>query len=242
MITRRYKIADKVVEINSIYSDVHTYCKDYISNEKQDYNVTITQDDINFERYKSEQEDIKEGIKIRNFSDRYLEELAVYRKISDKMIEYDTMLFHGSVVAVDGEAYLFTAKSGTGKSTHTRLWKKYFGERAVMINDDKPLIHIDKECRVYGTPYNGKHGIGNNISAPLKSICILERSKSNKIIQISKTEAYSMLMQQVYRPCNPDKLERVMFLVDKLAECIKLYRLGCNMDLKAVEIAYNGMK
>lgn len=242
MITKRYKIADKVVEINSIYNDVHTYCKDYISNKKQDYTITTSQEDINFERYKSEQEDIKEGVQIRKFSDEYLEELAVYRKIADKMIEFDTILFHGSVVAVDGQAYLFTAKSGTGKSTHTRLWKKYFGKRAIMVNDDKPLIHIEKKCTVYGTPYNGKHRIGNNISVPLKAICILDRSETNKIIPINKTEAYNMFLQQVYRPSDLEKLKKVLILIDKLLENVKIYKLGCNISLQAVEVAYNGMK
>ena len=239
--TKRYKIANKVVEINSIYSDVHTYCKDYISNEKQDYTITINQNDINFERYKSEQEDIKEGIKIRKFSDEYLEELAAYRKIADKMVEYDTILFHGSVIAVDGEAYLFTAKSGTGKSTHTKLWKEYFGKRAIMVNDDKPLIHIGNDCTVYGTPYNGKHGIGSNISVPLKAICILERSQTNKIVPTTTTEAYKIFLQQVYRPLDIEKLKKVIDLVDNLLEKVKIYKLGCNISTQAVEVAYRGM-
>lgn len=242
MITKNYKIAGKVVQVNSIYEDVHIYCKEYISNEKPDYIVTTSIDDICFERYKSEREDIKEGIEIRRFSDEYLEELAVYRKIADKMIEYDTILFHGSVVAVEGEAYLFTAKSGTGKSTHTSLWKEYFGERAIMVNDDKPLIHIENECIVYGTPYNGKHGIGNNISVPLKALCILERSETNIIKPVSKEDVYSMLLQQSYRPTDLNKLKKLLELIDKLAEKVKLYKLGCNISMQAVEVAYNGMK
>ena len=176
MITRKYKIADKVVEVNSIYDEVHEYCADYLTNEPADYSVTTTQADIDFEREKSAREDEIEGIPIRHFSDSYLEELAAYRKIAEKMLDFDTVLFHGSVVAVDGVGYLFTAKSGTGKSTHTRLWREYFGERAVMVNDDKPLLYIADTVTAYGTPYNGKHRLGTNTSVPLKAICILTRS------------------------------------------------------------------
>ena len=84
--------------------------------------------------------------------DDYLETLAVCRKIAERMPEYDTFLFHGSCIAVDGVGYLFTAKSGTGKSTHTRLWRELLDNRATMVNDDKPLIRIaDDGLVIYGT-------------------------------------------------------------------------------------------
>ena len=242
MITRKYKIADKVVEVNSIYEEVHEYCSDYQTDLPADYSVNITQADIDFEREKSAHEDEVEGIPIRHFSDSYLEELAVYRKIAEKMIEYDTVLFHGSVVAVDDVGYLFTAKSGTGKSTHTRLWREYFGDRAVMVNDDKPLLHIADTVTAYGTPYNGKHRLGTNTSVPLKAICILTRSADNHIEAIAREQAYTMLLQQVYRPADMLKMAKTLELVDRLADSVKLYRLGCNMDISAAKIAYEGMK
>lgn len=243
MITRKYKIADKVVEVNSIYEEVHEYCSDYQTDLPADYSVNITQADIDFEREKSAHEDEVEGIPIRHFSDSYLEELAVYRKIAEKMLDFDTILFHGSVVAVDDVGYLFTAKSGTGKSTHTRLWREYFGERAVMVNDDKPLLHIgDIGVVAYGTPYNGKHRLGTNTSVPLKAICILTRSADNHIEAITREQAYTMLLQQVYRPADILKMAKTLELVDRLADSVKLYRLACNMDISATKIAYEGMQ
>ncbi len=243
MITRKYKIADKVVEVNSIYDEVHEYCADYLTDEPADYAVTTTQADIDFEREKSAREDEIEGIPTRQFSDRYLEELAVYRKIAEKMIDYDTILFHGSVVAVDGVGYLFTAKSGTGKSTHTRLWREYFRDRAVIVNDDKPLLKItDSGVLAYGTPYNGKHRLGTNISVPLKALCILTRSADNHIESITRNQTYTMLLQQVYRPADMLKIAKTLELVDRLADTVKLYRLGCNMDKSAAKVAYEGMQ
>ena len=234
MITRKYKIADKVVEVNSIYDEVHEYCTDYLTDEPADYSVTTTQADIDFECEKSAREDEIEGIPTRHFSDSYLEELAVYRKIAEQMISYDTILFHGSVVAVDGVGYL---------STHTRLWREYFGDRAVMVNDDKPLLKItDSGVIAYGTPYNGKHRLGTNTSVPLKAICILTRSADNHIEAITREQAYTILLQQVYRPADMLKMTKTLELVDRLADSVKLYKLDCNMDISAAKIAYEGMQ
>ena len=243
MITRKYKIADKVVSVTSIYDEVHEYCAEYQTDENADYSVMTAQADIDYEREKSAREDEIEGIPVRHFSDGYLEELAVYRRIAEKMIEFDTVLFHGSVIAVDGAGYLFTAKSGTGKSTHTRLWRAYFGDRAVMVNDDKPLLKItDSGVTAYGTPYNGKHRLGRNISVPLKAICILTRSADNHIEHITREQAYTMLLQQVYRPADMLKMAKTLELVDRLADSVKLCQLGCNMDISAAKVAFEGMQ
>lgn len=243
MIRKCYKIADKVVEICSLYENVHTYCADYQTDEISDYTVTTTQADIDSERDKSAREDATLGIPVRKFHDGYLEELAVYRKIAEQMTEYDTILFHGSVIAVDGEAYLFTARSGTGKSTHTRLWREYLGDRAVMVNDDKPLIHVGKNSStVYGTPYNGKHRLGANISVPLKAICILTRDDHNHIEPITKEQAYTILLMQAYRPADKAKMLKTLRLINLLADQVKLYLLGCNMEPEAAKVAFEGMQ
>lgn len=243
MISHKYIFADRVVEVNAFYDDVHEYCADYRTDAPADFCVTVSQQDIDFEREKSAREDIAAGRNARQYPDSYLEELAVYRKIAEQMIEYDTILFHGSVVAVDGAGYLFTAKSGTGKSTHTKLWREYLGDRAVMVNDDKPLLRItDSGVIVCGTPYNGKHRIGSRISVPLKAICILNRSAENHIVSVSGAQAYPMLLQQVYRPSDSEKMQKTLKLIDMLISRVSLYRLGCNMDISAAETAYQAMK
>ena len=144
---------------------------------------------------------------------------------------------------MDGEAYLFTAKSGTGKSTHTRLWRKYLGKKAVMVNDDKPLLKITEEgVTAYGTPYNGKHRLGADMSVPLKAICVLTRAEYNYIIPVSRGEVYHMLVQQTYRPADIMLMQKTLSLLDKLADNVMLYRLGCNMDISAAKVAYEGMR
>lgn len=241
--TKKYKIAERVVEINSLYEKVHNYCRDYETDETADFSVSITPDDIVYEKQKTDSEYAYEGLPLPNFSDALLEETAVYRKIGEKMPDYDTIIFHGSVIAVEGQGFLFTAKSGTGKSTHTRLWREYLGEKAVMVNDDKPMLKItDNGVIAYGTPYNGKHHLGCNMSVPLKAICILTRGEKNSIVRIDKKEAYAMLLQQVYRPHDPLQMAKTLKLADRLAVNTELYRLACNMDIEAAEVAYNAMK
>ena len=170
-----YQMASEIIQIDSLHALVQNQCMNYQGYGFPSFVVHTTQSDIDFERKKSAREDESEGIPIRQFPDAYLETLAVYRKIAEKMPDYDTFLFHGSAIAVDGTAYLFTAKSGTGKSTHTRLWRELLGDRAVMVNDDKPLIRVnaDGTAVAYGTPWDGKHRLSSNIAVPLRVICIL---------------------------------------------------------------------
>lgn len=242
-IENTYKMADRVIRICSLYSEVHDYCRDYLFDGTPDFTVTTTAEDIESERRRSERCDIAGGREIVNYTDSYLEELAVYRGIAEKMPHYDTFLFHGSAVAVDGQCCLFAARSGTGKSTHTRLWRELLGDRAVMVNDDKPLIRVDDGgVTVFGTPYNGKHRLGGNISAPLKAVCLLDRSEDNHISKITKEEACTVLLRQTYRPEDRGALAKTLELLDRMSVQTEFWRLGCNMDISAAELAYNAMK
>ena len=106
------------------------------------------------------------------------------------MIERDIFLFHGSAIAYKGSGVLFTAVSGTGKSTHTAFWKEVFPEEVIYVNDDKPLIRFDgKVPYVCGTPWNGKHFRGNNVDVPLKAVCLLKRGLENEMHRVSKKDA-----------------------------------------------------
>ena len=242
MINFKVRFAGRVVEVFVEHTSTRDYCSGYICEDMPEFSVTITPEDIAFEREKSAREDEVEGKPVRNFSDAYLETIAVQRKITEQLFAHDILLFHGSVVAVDGAAYLFTAKSGTGKSTHTRFWRETFGDRAVMVNDDKPFLEItDNGVTVFGSPWNGKHGLGTNISVPLKAICILERGKENSIEKIPSKDALFMLLQQSNRPLNVQYMPKYMELIDKLSAGVVFYRMKCNMDPAAAMVAYEAM-
>ena len=236
------EIAGRKVGVSALHENVRAYCRDYLSEGAPDFTVATTQGDIDREREISRREAALEGLPEPRYSDGYLEITAVQRKIAEQLLDYDTILFHGSAIAVDGVCYLFTAKSGTGKSTHTRLWREVLGERASMVNDDKPFLHIrDGVVTAYGTPWNGKHRLGANISMPLKAVCILERGVENCIQAITAQEALPMVFQQSHRPGDPRRLGKYLELVDGLARSVAFYRLHCNMDPQAAMVAYEGM-
>lgn len=238
-----YSLAGYTVEINSIYDEVHRLCADYRALGEAEYCIRIKESDIVYEREKSAREDMLNEEAVRGYAEPYLETLAVYRKLAELLVSDDILLMHGAVAAVDGEAYMFTAKSGTGKTTHIRLWLREFGNRASVVNGDKPLLHIgDENVTVYGTPWDGKEHLSSNTSCRLKGLCILTRSEINSIERISKNEALPMLCQQSYRSADPMVLAKTLALVNRLGNLVPLYRLGCNTDQEAAVTAYNGMK
>jgi hypothetical protein len=238
------ELAGITFRILSQYPDIERLCHAYKTMDPPEIELRISLGDITLERERSARDDIRCGRQVKDWPDGYLETLAVYRKIAERIPAYNTFLFHGSCVAVDGIGYLFTAKSGTGKSTHSRLWRELLGDRAVMVNDDKPLIRVnpDGTATVYGTPWDGKHHLSTNIAVPLKAICILERAKQNTIRQITAGEAYSMLLQQAYRTMDSMALSKTLTLIDRLAASVSLWRLGCNTDIEAARVAYETMK
>lgn len=236
------QIAAQRISIRSERKNLNKWLHEYISNDPGDILIDINSEDLAFERDKAIQEDILEGLVPRTLPEEYLEFIALQRKIAEYFFDSNILLFHGSVIAVDNTAYLFTAKSGTGKSTHTRLWREQFGDRAVMVNDDKPFLQLtDDGVIAHGSPWNGKHRLGSNISVPLKAICILERSAENWIKPISPAQALPMLFQQSQRPQNPANMPKYMELIDKLANGVEFYRMGCNMDPEAALISYEAM-
>lgn len=234
------KLADVSIRVNAIYESTKAYCADYLTDSPPELTVEMTPEDLALERSHSDRERALENLPPSQMSDAALEPNAVYRKIVEQLTDYNILLFHGSVVAVDGIAYLFTAKSGTGKSTHTRLWRKAFGDRAVMINDDKPLLKIaDGQVMVCGTPWDGKHHLNTNCIVPLKAICIIERAEENTIEPISASQALPMLFQQSHRPAN---IAGYMDLINQITASMPFYRLQCNMDISAAQMAYEAMK
>lgn len=238
-----YKIANHVIQITSVYAKIHFQCRHYACEEAPEYFVDTYIEDIHAEGSKAREEDALEGLPEGDYPEILLETTAVYRKLTKLLVKDRIFLFHGSVIAVDGEAYLFTAKSGTGKSTHTRLWREMFGERAVMVNDDKPLLELTEEgVTVYGTPWNGKHKLGNNISAPLKAVCVLERGETNSIVRIDPVRAYPMLLQQSNRAIEAEDMIVTLELIEQMLNKVPTYLLKCNMNPEAAKVAYEGMK
>jgi len=159
-----------------------------------------------------------------------------------ELLRFGGFMLHSSAVAVDGGGYLFSAPSGTGKSTHTALWRELLGDRAVILNDDKPAIMIgEQQVTVCGTPWSGKSDLNANMRVPLRGICVLGRSAENFIEPLPAANAVYSLLNQTIRPKDPEKMSLLMDYVTKTAEAVKLWRMGCNISLDAARLAYEAM-
>ena len=148
---------------------------------------------------------------------------------------------HGSVVAVDNEAYMFTALSGTGKSTHTNLWLKNI-PGSFIVNGDKPLLQVSDRTYICGTPWAGKERLQTNTTVPLKAIVLLERGEKNEITEVSFQEALPILLTQTHRNADREHMFKTLGLLQKTAETVRFYRLKCNMEDEAALVAYHCMK
>ncbi len=227
------KFAGRVIRVHALSPKLATFCQDFVTDRTPQRSVVITAKDIAWEREHAQQD----------ASYEHLEQLALCRKVSSLLLDCDTLLFHGSCVAVDGKAYIFAAPSGVGKSTHAGLWRDMLGERVVMINDDKPFLKVrDDKVVAHGSPWTGEHHLGTNTHVPLKAICFLSRDTANHLRPLTAEEALPLLLNQVYCPDNDGAMKKVLPLLDKLTSLVELYALGCTREPEAARVAYEGMR
>ena len=230
-----YEIAGLIIDIDFKYDYCINYCADFIykGSREADFSVSVSEAEI--EKMKA-----KDELKLPN---GMYESLCAYKQICDKAFEYDCMFMHCSALSYCGNAVLFTAPSGTGKSTHSRLWREYFGDKVEMINDDKPLLRrIDGKFFVCGTPWNGKHHLGSKKMAPVKSIVILSQAQENSIKKASPGEAIFTVLNQTIRPYDENKMDKLMELVNGLLGGTPVYKMGCNISENAVTTAFSAVK
>lgn len=246
----RMKIADVLIDVSSQYEMLAEYCRDYIvedSVEEVSERLVLTMEDIEKERAIAEKSGesvptLGSRQNIPQYSPQYLETLAALRRIADFMPEKDCFLMHGAVIAWQNQGYLFTAPSGTGKSTHLTLWKKYLGDQAEVINGDKPFLKVtEDEVWVYGTPWAGKEQWQVNKKVALKGICFLGRGEKNSIQKIDSFSALPFLMRQVYFTDAPQSAGKTMELLDQMLKIVPLYKMKCDISKEAFECSFGAM-
>lgn len=236
------EIAGLVTQVQPLFGSTREYCRAYLTDGVPVCFVDVTPQDLVHTQAMLEKEAIEEGIRVRKFPEPFLERATIQRKIAAFLLKQDMILLHGSTVGLDGLAYLFTAPCGTGKSTHTRFWRETFGDRAVMINDDKPFLKIASSGVVaYGSPWSGKHGLDTNISLPLKGICFLRRGSVNSIRQVNPEGLIDVLLQQTFMPEDAADQEKAVALVNSLAQTVPLWDMECTKDVGAALISYQAM-
>ena len=234
-------IADIPIEIETYTGSVPKTFRLFATDRAPEFSVAVSAEDIALEQVKARKECELEGLLYPDYSPEELESTAIHRKIAGKMPDYDALVFHGSAVAVGEKAYLFTARSGTGKTTHTNLWlKNILG--SYVVNGDKPILRImDGKVFVCGTPWMGKEAMGCSNNVPLEGLCILHRGAENRIIPVDFPKVMPILYGQTYRPPDRIALVKTMKLIERLAEKVSLYELSCNMEDEAAIVSSRGM-
>ena len=227
----KIKLAGIGFQVNGIYEEsLKKHCGDYLDTEensdnkkcfdncvagKEDlklsdndsvYEIIISEDDIIREQGTMLEDEGQSG-----FAPEYLETLALLRKVAEVLPEKDGFLMHGAVIQWKDKAYMFTAPSGTGKTTHIRLWRKYLGQGVSIINGDKPFIRIVDDCvRIYGTPWAGK-------------------------------EAIPYLLGQIHFGDSSAQAGKTLELLDVLIKKVPVYILNCDISEHAVRTSYEAM-
>ena len=230
MVNFKIKIANIVLEINAFHEFTKKYCEDFLSEEKTNYIITLTEEDL-----------INEASVNKDGKVYVNEEIsALYRKIADLFVNNNILVLHGSSFKVNDYAFLVTAHSGVGKSTHVNLLKQYLGDKFCYINDDKPLLKINENSLLlYSSPWNGKERRGNNTYAPLKAVIFLNRGIDNTYHQLNnKEEVYFRLLSQIYLPKDKNKRKKALELIDILLKRINFYEINVNMDVSAAKMTY----
>lgn len=226
------ELAGVVITVHNRYPAVEKLCGEYITQGTASPVFTVEVSDEQIDREQS----------AGGFSKGYCESVCIYREIVKKIPKYGAFFLHASVVEVDGVSYAFMAKSGTGKSTHTSLWLKAFGERARIINGDKPLLRfVDGQLYVYGTPWCGKEGYQINTSSPLKALCFLQRGEKNSIRRLNDNEIVNRLFHQVIMPESASDMEDFLKLLDRTVKEVPMWLLTCTISDEAVVTAYEAM-
>lgn len=227
-----YKIAGHVFALDTVFDETHNDFKDYQYDGEPEFTIKCTK-----EYLKNKKLAILEKNPENKYSYYYLEKRYIHTNINTSLLKCNCLKLHSSALSYKGQGVLFTAPSGTGKSTHSRIWREVFGSYVTMVNDDMPYLSIEDDCvMIHGSPYMGKHKIGKNISVKLKAIVILRRGEENKIVPISRKDAFKFLATQTAIYGDNKLIAKSFTLLDKTTNMVDLYYLECNTNDSAAKI------
>lgn len=225
----RCRISDLIIDVPES-GDMPERCKDYLVVKEKSADIEIRANLYRIDRWPS----LSEELAI------YMESgLQFYRKL----LFFDGMMLHASAIEYQGKAYLFSGPCGMGKSTHTRLWHSLYGDEVQFFNDDKPALRrLDDKWFAYGTPWCGKDGINQNKKVPLGGICFLRRGETDEIRRLDKKEAMQyVLWQTTSKLKDPNKMTKLLSLVDKLVREIPIFELRCTKEQSAAILSSKTM-
>lgn len=239
MYTFNIKIADLTVGISCAHELVRRMCAEYLVGNEVSPLIYAQANETDKEKLRKFFLGFSEA-----FSDDYLESAAIFNNLCSKVFLFNAAVFHAALISFDGQGIAFAAPSGTGKTTHIKLWKKLFPNRVEFVNGDKPLFTLrDGKFFASGMPWCGKEGWNVNKTVPLKAICFIDRAQTNSLCRLSDSgDIMRRLFLQLVMPEDDSALmiEYLRF-ADSLIKTVPFYLLKCNTDDNAAETAYNGI-
>lgn len=225
-----YEIAGLRVEIANKHAYTTKFCGAYLSENQDlpaDLTATVTDAELQEEREASP-----------GFSEGYIENICLYRSICRQIPMMNRFLLHASILECNGKAYAFLGRSGTGKSTHTKLWLRFVDNTRV-LNGDKPILeYCDGKFYAHGTPWQGKENWGYKGKAELCGLCFLEQAKVNEIAKLPVGETSSRVFTQVLLPQDEENVVATLDLLDKLVAEVPAYLLKCDISEEAVKCSF----
>ena len=224
------KIADFVFEFQNSSPNFEKFLNEYISDDTPQFSINATPQEIEQKRnITSTKTSVLQG-----------EINAFHHKVLNTIVFHDALFLHAALIDVDGSGIAFSALSGTGKTTHMLLWQKLLGDKIQIINGDKPIVRFINDIPYgYGTPWNGKEGLGKNTKTPIKHICFIERSENNSCEKITSKDSLKKIFSQLYIPQDPVTAIKTLELLDKLLKSVNIWLIKCNTDISAAKTAYN---
>ena len=226
---KKFKIADVVFEMELSFEETAYWYEPYLYDGKEEAEFTLIPDPKRMDYL------VKNGVDI---TPAIAENIVLCTDFNRRLMKHYGSYIHSSALFFEGKAYLFSANSGVGKSTHTKKWLKRFGDRAVIINDDKPSYRfVDGKCIIYGTPFAGGTDVQKNLSAELGALVFIERSEENSLEKIPVSKAIALLLEQSPRRGNEAIADRQLEMYSMLLSKYPAYLLKCNMDDSAVDTA-----
>lgn len=228
----KYNIAGLIIEMNPIYDRTINQSKPYLIDTPDE---PVFKMNLSIEKIKHLQQNYP------HLSEDDIEYIFLGQIFYRYILKHDGILLHSSCVVKDNQAYLFSAPSGTGKSTHTSLWLNEFND-AYILNDDKPaIIYKDNILYAAGTPFSGKHDISKNLLVPIGGICFLERSTNNWIKEIDSKQAIFEILNQTERVPYEEDMNLILGHIENIVNNTTIYKMGCNISKEAVYTSYNKM-
>lgn len=228
------RIANQNILIRGGSSFLQNVCKNYLADKEvvPDIRIQIDESMVRAEAKYHQQNG-------ETLSTKALESILVHRLVTDALLDHSTYLMHGAVIAVDNEAYLFSARSGTGKTTHIQKWLQNITDSYV-VNGDKPMIVVRPDgAFACGSPWCGKEHLGTNAVVRLRSIVFMQRDEVNRMELLSFKSAFPLLFEQIYHPSDADKMRKTLDLLSNLRDCVSFFKFYFNnLRDDAVRVSY----